>query len=196
MFRVFEFIIESVGFVAIVLSPTIIGLGIGFMSYRAIGDVYGEIAGIIISIIGFVLGLLLAVKKWKNGGTVHFLSRISATPEIDFPSKIIVKATIKFLPAIEGKVIQILKKNVKLNHYFGTLENFSSKQGIYFNNGELIFEEDSLNKAETNIAKVRFVHVKNIENIEVGTKLFLCFEQTLIGEGEVIEIYYQQATHN
>ena len=81
MNKIFEIITEIFGFIAIVLSPTLLGLGIGFISYNYIGNTLGIVIWIIIGLLGFVFGIFFAFQKWKNGGTVHFLSRISATPE-------------------------------------------------------------------------------------------------------------------
>ena len=41
------------------------------------------IFGIIIAFFGFIIGLIWATKKFNTNGTIHFLSRISATTELD-----------------------------------------------------------------------------------------------------------------
>ena len=43
----------------------------------------GLILWILISISGLIMGIIWATKKFKTTGTVHFLSRVMATPELD-----------------------------------------------------------------------------------------------------------------
>ncbi len=83
MHKIFEIITEIVGWIQIVLSPTLIGIGFGFGIYYYFPNRIGLIFGILIAIFGFIIGLLWATKKFKTSGTIHFLSRVSATPELD-----------------------------------------------------------------------------------------------------------------
>ena len=83
MHKVFEIITEIIGWIQIVLSPTLLGIGFGFGIYYYFPNQNGMIFGIIISVIGFIIGLIWATKKFKTTGTIHFLSRIRATPELD-----------------------------------------------------------------------------------------------------------------
>ena len=83
MHKIFEIITEIVGWIQIVLSPTLLGIGFGFGCYYFFPNENGKIFGVIIAIIGFMIGLVWATKKFKTTGTIHFLSRISATPELD-----------------------------------------------------------------------------------------------------------------
>lgn len=87
MHKVFEIITEIIGWIQIVLSPTLLGIGFGFGIYYYFPNQNGMIFGIIISVIGFIIGLIWATKKFKTTGTIHFLSRISATPELDKTEK-------------------------------------------------------------------------------------------------------------
>lgn len=83
MHKIFEIITEVVGWIQIVLSPTLIGIGFGFGIYYYCPNRIGIIFGILIAVIGFIIGIIWATKKFKTTGTIHFLSRISATPELD-----------------------------------------------------------------------------------------------------------------
>ncbi|WMW77001.1 hypothetical protein RF683_05745 [Flavobacterium sp. 20NA77.7] len=83
MNKIFEIITEIVGWIQIVLSPTLLGIGFGFGIYYYFPNQNGMIFGIIVSIIGLVFGLIWATKKLKTTGTIHFLSRISTTLELD-----------------------------------------------------------------------------------------------------------------
>ena len=83
MHKIFEIITEIVGWIQIVLSPTLLGIGFGFGIYYYFPNQNGMIFGIIVSVIGLIIGLIWATKKFKTTGTIHFLSRISATPELD-----------------------------------------------------------------------------------------------------------------
>ena len=83
MHKIFEIITEVVGWIQIVLSPTLLGIGFGFGIYYCFPNQIGMIFGILIAVIGFIIGIIWATKKFKTTGTIHFLSRISATPELD-----------------------------------------------------------------------------------------------------------------
>ena len=83
MHKIFEIITEIVGWIQIVLSPTLLGIGFGFGIYYYIPNRNGMMLGILIAVIGFIIGIIWATKKFKTTGTIHFLSRISATPELD-----------------------------------------------------------------------------------------------------------------
>lgn len=87
MHKVFELITEIIGWVQIVLSPTLFGLLIGFLIYYNFGNIYGLVIGCIFGLIGLILGIALATKKFKTNGTIHFLSRVSASPELDEDEK-------------------------------------------------------------------------------------------------------------
>lgn len=83
IFKVFEFITEVFGWLQIVISPLLIGLGIGAIIYFPNPSNSRLIIGVIVACIGLVIGIYWATKKWKGKGTIFFLSRISATPELD-----------------------------------------------------------------------------------------------------------------
>jgi hypothetical protein len=83
IFRVFEFITEVFGWLQIVISPLLIGLGIGAIIYFPNPSNTRLIIGIIVACFGLVIGIYWATKKWKGKGTIFFLSQISATPELD-----------------------------------------------------------------------------------------------------------------
>lgn len=83
MQKVFEYITEIIGWLQIVASPLLIGLGIGAFIYFSDPTLLRLIIAIIISIIGLVVGIIWANKIWKTKGTVWFMSQVSATPDLD-----------------------------------------------------------------------------------------------------------------
>ena len=83
MFKLFEKITEILGWIQIALSPTLLGIGFGFGIYYYFPNQNGTIFGIIVAVIGFIVGLIWATNKFKTTGTILFLSRITATPELD-----------------------------------------------------------------------------------------------------------------
>lgn len=84
MFKVFEWITEAVGWLQIVASPLLIGLGIGAIVYFQNPTATRLVIAITIASLGLIIGILLATKIWKTKeGTIWFLSRIMATPELD-----------------------------------------------------------------------------------------------------------------
>jgi hypothetical protein len=83
MKNVFEYITEIIGWLQIVASPLLIGLGIGAFIYFSDQTLLRLIIAIIISTIGLVIGIIWANKIWKTKGTVWFMSQVSATPDLD-----------------------------------------------------------------------------------------------------------------
>ncbi len=64
-------------------SPTFIGAFIGLIIYANNYNTVGLTIGILILVIGVICGILLANWARKNGGTVDFMARIDASPDID-----------------------------------------------------------------------------------------------------------------
>ena len=84
MFKILEWIAEAIGWLLIVASPLLIALGIGAVIYFPNPTTTSLIIGITIAASGLIIGILWATKIWKTKkGTVQFLSRIMATPELD-----------------------------------------------------------------------------------------------------------------
>jgi len=83
MHKIFSTITEIFGWIQIVLSPTLIGIAIGFGIYYNCPNLIGIIIAFFMVVIGLTIGIAWATKKYKTTGTIHFLSKISATPELD-----------------------------------------------------------------------------------------------------------------
>jgi uncharacterized protein YneF (UPF0154 family) len=77
-------IIETLGWLQILASSLLIGLGAGIFVYLQNPTNTGLTIGILIASAGLIIGILLATKYWKTKeGTMGFLSRVMATPELD-----------------------------------------------------------------------------------------------------------------
>lgn len=83
IFRIFEWFTESIGWLQIVMSPLILGLVIGAVVYFSRPTTIRLVTGIVIAIAGLVIGIIWANKQWRGKGTIWFISRIIATPELD-----------------------------------------------------------------------------------------------------------------
>ena len=79
----FDFLIEIVGWLQIVASPFLIGLIIGCIVYFSKSNITTLIVGIVIATIGLCIGIVWATRVWRKKGTIHFMSRTMATPELD-----------------------------------------------------------------------------------------------------------------
>ncbi len=83
-FKFFELLTELVGWIEIMISPTLIGGIIGLAVYFNYQNLTGKVIGIGIGFIGFLIGIFWATKIFKSkNGTIWFMSKISATPELD-----------------------------------------------------------------------------------------------------------------
>lgn len=85
IFKVFEFITELIGWLQIVASPLLLGLAIGAIIYFPNPSTTRLVFGMLVATIGLVIGIIWATKQWKGKGTIWFMSRIMATPELDKP---------------------------------------------------------------------------------------------------------------
>lgn len=83
MFKVFEIIFEVIGWLKIVASPLLIGLGVAAIIYFPNPTPLMLVIAILVAVLGLVIGILWANHIWKKYGTMRFLSRIMATPELD-----------------------------------------------------------------------------------------------------------------
>lgn len=83
MNRLFEYIIESINWLRIVASPTILGLIVGGVVYLNYQNETGTIIGGIIAIVGLILGIIWATRVWKTIGTTQFFSGINPPPDLD-----------------------------------------------------------------------------------------------------------------
>lgn len=82
-FKKFETITEILGWLQIVLSPTLFCAAIGAWIYFSNQNLTRLIIAICISLLGLIIGILYANKIWKTKGTVWFISRVNASPELD-----------------------------------------------------------------------------------------------------------------
>lgn len=83
MTKILEFITELLGWFQIVLSPLLIGLAIGGIIYFNKQDNIGLFFGIAVTVIGLIVGIVVATRIWKKRGTNNFLSIISSSPDLD-----------------------------------------------------------------------------------------------------------------
>ena len=78
-----DYVFEIIGWLQIVVSPLLLGLLIGAWIYFSDPGTGRLIAGITVAALGLVIGIILATKAWKGKGTIDFVSREMATPELD-----------------------------------------------------------------------------------------------------------------
>lgn len=82
--KFFELITEIIGWCKIAISPILIGPILGAIIYFNKQDTVGFILGLIPAVAGLVIGIIWATRVFKSkSGTMHFLSRVDATPELD-----------------------------------------------------------------------------------------------------------------
>ena len=84
MLRIFEWITEAIGWFRIVLSPFLIGLALGAIVYFPNPSDLSFIIGVAIATLGLIIGIIWATSIYlSKGGTVWFLSRTMASPDLD-----------------------------------------------------------------------------------------------------------------
>lgn len=81
--KMLKWITSFFAWLQIVSSPLLFGVIAGFIIYRIYPGTTGLILGIIIAFSGLIAGVIFATRVWKKRGTVDFISRVSASPELD-----------------------------------------------------------------------------------------------------------------
>ena len=79
----FDYVFEIIGWLQIVVSPLLLGLLIGAGIYFTNPNTGRMVAGIAVAILGLTTGIIIATRAWKGKGTIHLVSRVMATPELD-----------------------------------------------------------------------------------------------------------------
>lgn len=83
IFETFEKTTELIGWSQIFLSIFLLSAIISGLIYFPLQNFWTLISGFLILATGIIVGIKLANKKFKGKRTVHFLSRIRESPELD-----------------------------------------------------------------------------------------------------------------
>ena len=81
--KIFEWLTSFIAWIQIVASPLIVGVIMGFLVYLKYPTTTGLAVGILIATLSLIIGIIFATRIWKKSGTVDFISRVSASPELD-----------------------------------------------------------------------------------------------------------------
>lgn len=81
--KIFECLTSFIAWLQIVFSPLFFGVVLGLMVYGIYPTTTGLFLGIAFTILGLTVGIIFATRVWKKQGTVNFISRVSASPELD-----------------------------------------------------------------------------------------------------------------
>lgn len=81
--KFFHYFLEFVGWVRIVASPLLIAVIAGLIVYFNNPNTKGIVIAAFIVLSGLLVGILWATRIWKKHGTLNFLSRVNASPELD-----------------------------------------------------------------------------------------------------------------
>lgn len=79
----FDYATEVIGWLQIVASPLLAGLVVGGLIYFSNPSTLRLVIAIVVVLIGLIVGIVFATRVWKKQGTIHFVSRVMATPELD-----------------------------------------------------------------------------------------------------------------
>lgn len=79
----FDYLAELIGWLQIVVSPLIAGLAIAALVYFPNPTGTRLVVAVLVIAIGLIIGIVFASRVWKKKGTIHFISRINASPELD-----------------------------------------------------------------------------------------------------------------
>ena len=83
----FDTITETIGWLQIAASPTIIGIVIAMLIYYVMPGRMGLVLAIIVAGLGLIPGIIWATKTWRKRGAINFMAKNLSTPEIDKPKE-------------------------------------------------------------------------------------------------------------
>ena len=81
--KILEWLTSFIAWLQIVFSPLFFGVIAGLIVYGIYPTTTGLIIGIVIASLGLTIGIIFATRVWRKQGTVDFISRVSASPELD-----------------------------------------------------------------------------------------------------------------
>ena len=81
--KILEWLTSFIAWLQIVFSPLFFGVVLGLMVYGIYPTTTGLVLGIALAVLGLTVGIIFATRVWKKRGTVDFISRVSASPELD-----------------------------------------------------------------------------------------------------------------
>ena len=81
--KILEWLTSFIAWLQIVFSPLFFGVVLGLMVYGIYPTTTGLVLGIALAVLGLTVGMIFATRVWKKRGTVDFISRVSASPELD-----------------------------------------------------------------------------------------------------------------
>lgn len=79
----FDYSFEVIGWLQIAASPLLFGLIIGACIYFSNPNDTRMALAILVVVAGLVTGIVFATRVWRKQGTMHFVSRVNASPELD-----------------------------------------------------------------------------------------------------------------
>lgn len=82
-YSLFDYVFEFIGWLQIFASPFLAAVLISALIYFSHPTTVRFLFAIVVLLIGIVVGIVLATKVYKTKGTIHFVSRVVATPELD-----------------------------------------------------------------------------------------------------------------
>jgi hypothetical protein len=186
----FDYFTEILGWLQIVASPFLIGLIVGFLIYVSEPNSTRLFTGIAVAVVGLIIGIIWATRVWTKQGTINFVSRISATPELDRSFKSVqdkfVKAKLKLIATENGGRFTPIFTNYRPNHVFEYVDGMFIQTYI----GEIQFsKEESIEPGEEKIVIVRFLYVPVLEKyLQVGRIWWIHEGGRKVGEAEIIEL--------
>ena len=76
-----------IGWLRIVLSPLAIGVIVGFIVSKGFAGTSGITIGVGCALIGLIIGIIWAERVRKREGSMNFLGKVNASPELNNPEE-------------------------------------------------------------------------------------------------------------
>lgn len=83
MLRLIAYLVETISWLRIFLSPFLFGVLVGGICYFSIGGTIGAVLFVLLTVAGGIAGVLFARYCTKRKGATTFMSAVNASPDID-----------------------------------------------------------------------------------------------------------------
>lgn len=79
----FDKIIKALAWTQVAVVPAMIGVGLGLLGWLSLKGVWGVFLGSALALGGLFIGVTWANRVSRKHGSIQFIARVSATPELD-----------------------------------------------------------------------------------------------------------------
>ena len=74
---------KAFAWLQIAIAPAIVGIGVGIFVWSRLANLWGIVIGSTVAVSSIIGGIMWANKMSRKNGSIQFMAKVSATPELD-----------------------------------------------------------------------------------------------------------------